>query len=81
MPDKKLLTAAALTAALAAGGAGGALLGRPLLSGAQEGTTTTAAPADAGDHGPHDGVRPAFEAAATALGMSVDDLRSELRDG
>jgi uncharacterized protein YidB (DUF937 family) len=80
VPDRKLLTAAALTAALAAGGAGGVLLGRPLVSDAQqEDPTTTEAPADEGRfvRGPRAGL----EAAAEALGMGVDELRDALRDG
>jgi len=81
VPDKKLLTAAALTAALAAGGAGGVLLGRPLVSGAQQdGSTTTEAPAEEGRlH--RGGPRAGLEAAAEALGMEVDELRDALEDG
>lgn len=83
MPDKKLLTAAALTAALAAGGAGGALLGRPLVTSAQQSdapTTSTEAP-DEGGRLHRGGFRVGLDAAAEALGMSADDLRSELEDG
>jgi hypothetical protein len=80
VPDKKLLTAAALTAALAAGGAGGVLLGRPLVSGAQQdGSTTTEAPAEEGRlH--RGGPRAGLQAAAEALGMEVDELRDALED-
>jgi uncharacterized protein YidB (DUF937 family) len=83
VPDKKLLTAAALTAALAAGGAGGALLGRPLVTSAQQSddpTTTTEAPDETG-HPHRGGFRFGLEAAAEALGISTDDLRTALRDG
>ena len=83
VPNKKLLTAAALTAALAAGGAGGALLGQPLISGAQQSddsTTTTEAPDEAGRMH-RGGLRFGLDAAAEALGMSADDLRSALEDG
>lgn len=83
MPDKKLLTAAALTAALAAGGAGGALLGRPLVTSAQQsdGSTSTTEAPDEGGRMHRGGLRFGLEAAAKALGMSADDLRSELEDG
>ena len=83
VPDKKLLTAAALTAALAAGGVGGAVLGRPLVTGAQQSddsTTTTEAP-DQGGRLHRKGFHFGLEAAATALGVSAEDLRSELEDG
>jgi uncharacterized protein YidB (DUF937 family) len=82
VPDRKLLTAAALTAALAAGGAGGVLLGRPLVSGAQQdgSTTTTEAPAEEGRFH-RGGPRAGLDAAAEALGMEVDELRTALRDG
>ena len=83
MPDKKLLTAAALTAALATGGVGGALLGRPLVTSAQQSddsTTTTEELDDGGGRRHRHGVHLALEAAAEALGISVEDLRSALRD-
>jgi uncharacterized protein YidB (DUF937 family) len=83
VPDKKLLTAAALTAALVSGGAGGALLGRPLITSAQtsdDSTTTTEAP-DEGGRLHRGGLRFGLEAAAEALGISADDLRSALEDG
>ena len=93
MPSsKKLIGAAALTAALAGGGVVGALFGTPTLSSAQ--TSTTEAPAEVeagageeatpedGHHCERHGVRGAgLEAAAEALGMSEDDLRTALRDG
>ena len=82
MPDKKLLTAAALTATLAVGGGVGALLGQPLVSGAQQcddpTTTTTEAPADEGARRHRGG--PGLEAAAEALGISVEDLRTAVRE-
>jgi hypothetical protein len=88
MNTKKLLGATAFTVALAGGGVAGAILGVPGTSGAQEPTTTTAT-ADAPDgHGPGFGFRArhevrmdGLEAAADALGMTVDDLRAELQDG
>jgi uncharacterized protein YidB (DUF937 family) len=82
VPDKKLLTAAALTAALAAGGAGGALLGLPLITSAQtsDDSTTTEAP-DEGGRLHRGGPRFGLEAAAEALGVSADDLRRALEDG
>jgi uncharacterized protein YidB (DUF937 family) len=88
VPDKKLLTAAALAATLAVGGGVGALLGTPLVSGAQESddpTTTTEAPDEGpGFHFGHHRFGAPFEgvsAAAEALGMSASELRTALRDG
>lgn len=88
--SKKFLGAAALTATLAGGGIAGALLGSPTTSGAQSETTTTTTEATSGSTTePKDRLdrldRPGFhrggaalEAAATALGISLDDLRTEL---
>ena len=93
MPDRKLLTAAAIMGALAAGGVGGALLGAPSLSIAQEGedTTTTTAPADDtesespdGECGPGRGgffLGANLDVAAEALGITEDELNDALRDG
>jgi hypothetical protein len=84
---KKLLGATAFTVALAGGGVAGALLGVPGTSGAQTSTTTTADPAaDGPGFGFGFGLRhevrmDGLEAAADALGMSVDDLRTELQSG
>ena len=87
-PNRKLLGAAAMTVALTAGGAVGATLGNPLASGAQDNPTTTTAPdadADASPdrspttegRGGRGGVD--LEAAATALGLTTDELRTELK--
>ncbi len=78
------LAGLALIAGLAGGGVAGALFGAPGISGAQEAPTTTA-PADTppGPGGPgcagHRG--PGLEAAATALGMTNEELRTELQAG
>lgn len=78
---KKLIGAAAFSVALAGGGIAGALLGTPGTSGAQETTTSTAAAAD-DEARPHGGPRREhLEAAATALGMTVDELRTALVAG
>lgn len=78
MPTRKLLGAAAFSAALAAGGVAGALFATPVLSGAQE----------AAEERSVEGARPRhsakgehLEAAASALGMSVEELRTELAAG
>lgn len=87
MEKRKTLAAAALTGAIGAGALFGAALGNPLASGAQEDTTTTEAapPADGegregregrGHRGPFD-----LEAAAEAVGLSVEDLRAQLAEG
>lgn len=87
MKRSNLIASITLTAGLVTGGIGGALLGIPAVSGAQ--TDTTPPPAEQqqpgppkrghGGHGCHRG--PGLQAAATALNMSVEDLRTQLRDG
>lgn len=79
---RKLIGAAAFSVALAGGGIAGALLGTPVTSGAQEeSTTTTATPAD-DEARPGGGPRgERLEAAATALGMTADELEAELQAG
>ena len=87
----KLLGAAAFSGALALGGAAGALLGTPSVSNAQEEdtTTTTAASDEGSTDSPDapDGRHPGgcggakLEAAADALGISVEELRTALADG
>jgi hypothetical protein len=82
METKKLIGAAAFTVALAGGGVAGALLGVPGVSSAQDSgpsTTTTDEP-DGGAiafHVRHEG-GPHLEAAAEALGLTVDELQAEL---
>lgn len=89
MEKKKLIGAAAFSLALAGGGVAGAIIGSPLSSGAQESTTTTApangAP-DAGDHlfmrhGGGHRMGMGLDAAATAIGITTDELRTELQAG
>ena len=92
MRRNTVIASVTLTAGLAAGGLAGALLGVPGVSGAQ--TPTTEAPTQApaqqdpdaqppgrgrGGPGCHKG--PRLQAAATALNMSLDDLRAQLREG
>jgi hypothetical protein len=86
---RKLLGAAAFSLALAGGGVAGALLGTPGTSGAQDETTTTVAdnattptPADAEGrpHGPGQG-GPRLDAAAEAIGITADELKTELEAG
>jgi hypothetical protein len=90
MQTKKLIGAAAFSLALAGGGVAGAMFGSPLSSGAQEQTTTTngdtatTASPDAGTPAPgwvghREG--PKLEAAAKAIGITVDELRTELEAG
>lgn len=80
-PNRKLLAGAAFSLALAGGGVAGALLGTPNLSLAQTGSTQTAAVAESGGGpgGEHRGER--LSAAADALGMTVEELRTELQAG
>ncbi|HEX2575602.1 MAG TPA: hypothetical protein VHK88_04585 [Aquihabitans sp.] len=90
MPAKKLLGAAAMTAALAGGGIIGATVGSPTTSGAQDPTTSTTAPADpapgsgAGERGEglgRGGKGIDLDVAAETLGLTVDELRTELEAG
>ena len=91
MPSRKMLGAAAMTAALAAGGVVGATVGYPSVSGAQKDATPTSAPTDSAslpdrgeDHGPgRRGFRGAMdlEVAAKALGVTADELRTQLKAG
>ena len=82
---RKLLGAAAFSFALAGGGVAGALLGTPSLSGAQDETddTSTTEVEGSGFAGPggHLGHRGAgLAAAAEALGITEDELRTALED-
>lgn len=93
--NRKLVGAAAFSLALAGGGAVGALLGTPDLSGAQDetdtadatdttDTTDSSTESDAGRHGPggrFGGGGEALATAAEALGISEDELRTQLEDG
>ena len=76
---RKLIGAAAFSVALAGGGVAGALLGTPVVSGAQESATTTAEDGGEVAHVHARGER--LDAAATALGMTADELRTELQAG
>lgn len=83
--NRKLLGAAAFALALAGGGAAGAILGTPSLSGAQDETDDATIDRERGafERGP-DRHRFGGEALATAaevLGLSEDDLRTQLADG
>jgi uncharacterized protein (DUF433 family) len=83
MRPTKMLAAGAIAGTIALGAGAGALLFTPTVSLAQDGTTTTTtAEDDAGRVGHHVfGRGLVLEAAAKAIGISVDDLRSELEDG
>ena len=87
MPSKKQLIAAGLlSASLVGGGAVGAILGTPSVTSAQEaedeGTTdeTPAAP-DGPRGGRHGHLLVGLTAAAEALGLRAEELRTELADG
>lgn len=88
MRKPKTVAAVAMTAALAGGALIGSTLGNPLASGAQDGTTTTTtAPADgngaAPDGGGHGHGRGGIdlEVAAETLGLTADEVRTQLQDG
>jgi hypothetical protein len=75
--SRKFFAPIVVAAAVAAGGVGGALIGVPALSGASETPTSQSAPA-ATAASARSG---AFAAAADALGISVKDLATDLKDG
>jgi hypothetical protein len=95
MSTKKIIGALAIAGGLAGGGAVGAVLGTPGVSSAQSSTSSdsssSTAPDSPGAPGvPGEGHGPRFEmhgggvnleTAANALGMSPDDLRTELESG
>ena len=87
MEKKKLIGAAAFCLALAGGGAAGAMFGSPLSSGAQESSTTstTTAPDANGPQGfgfrKHHVVGMELDAAAKAIGITTEQLRTELQSG
>jgi len=76
----KILGAAAFSLALAGGGVAGALLGTPSSSDARANATEATQPLGSGAPGAdHRGE--GLTAAATAIGISEDDLRTALQDG
>jgi hypothetical protein len=80
--NRKLLGAAAFSLALAGGGAVGALLGTPSFSGAQDGAeATTEATADDVGPGRFEHRGEGLTAAAEAIGITEDELRTALQDG
>lgn len=87
MPSHKVIGAAAVSGALAIGALFGATLGNPVTSGAESATTatTTTTPGGAkppqGDHPGGRGGGVELEAAAKAIGITVGELRTELKDG
>jgi polyhydroxyalkanoate synthesis regulator phasin len=92
MRKQKTVAAVAMTAALAGGALIGATLGSPLASGAQDSTTTTTAPSSGSENGTaesaeHDGPGRGFgrglslEVAAETLGLTTEELRTQLQDG
>jgi len=84
---RKLLGAAAFSLALAGGGVAGAVLGTPSFSSAQDDTSTTteadATPTeeDRPPGGRFGHVGEGLTAAADALGITEDELRTALQDG
>ena len=90
MRKQKTIAAVALSAAIAGGALFGATLGNPLASGAQDGgSTTTTAPSGSSQQAPEPGPggegrhRGPFdlEVAAKTLGLSTDELRTQLEAG
>lgn len=82
MFGRRLTIPLAIVASVVVGGTAGALLGVPVLSGASSNSTTNATSAS----GPATKVRTAgpsalLDAAAKALHMTTDDLRTRLSDG
>ena len=90
MRKQKTIAAVALTAALAGGAIFGATLGNPLASGAQDNSSTTTTAPKTDQNGPGQGGRPDgpgfgrgvdLEVAAKTLGLSTDELRTQLQAG
>lgn len=79
--NRKLLGAAAFSLALAGGGVAGAVLGTPDLSLAQDSEETSTTAEDATGHPRFEHRGEGLEAAADAIGISVEDLVAALRDG
>ena len=90
MANRKLVGAAAMAGALTIGGVVGVALGSPSTSSAQKAAATTTAPRPGPGpgkgpgmggprRGPGGGVE--LDAAAKAIGITVDDLRAALHDG
>lgn len=80
-PNRKLLAGAAFSLALAGGGVAGALLGTPGLSLAQAGSSDSAVVVHGDGDGPLGHRGEGLRTAAEALGMTVDELRTELEAG
>ncbi|HEX5096101.1 MAG TPA: hypothetical protein VFX21_08815 [Acidimicrobiia bacterium] len=94
MLGRRILVPATVAAAIAAGGVAGAVLGVPGISGAQESPTTVAPGPEDAPAPPEGGPGLMFhhrggpmmggdmlDAAATALGMTTDELLAQLKDG
>ena len=90
MAIKKLLLAGAIVAGLAGAGLVGALVGGTSVSYAEEATDEAATddesgrgpgPGDGGGRGPGHGGPPPFEVVAETLGITEDELRTELEAG
>lgn len=79
--NRKLLGAVALSLALAGGGVAGAVLGTPGLSLAQDSEETSTTAEDPTRHPRFEHRGEGLEAAADAIGISVEDLVAALRDG
>jgi hypothetical protein len=86
MRRSRLVTGIAVVAAVAAGGVGGALIGVPSLSGAQQLASSAVNVAATGNPPAANATRPAhrsalLEAAAKALNLTPEQLRTKLSDG
>lgn len=77
----KLIGAVAFSAALAGGGVAGAVLGVPSISGAQtpSSSSDSSSATPRPERGPKGG--PQLDAAASALGITADELRTQLESG
>jgi hypothetical protein len=83
MAQNKLIGAVAISAALAGGGIAGALLGTPSISGAQtpSSSSSSSSVAPAAPERGRPGVGPQLGTAASARGITADELRTELESG
>jgi hypothetical protein len=79
--SRKFFAPLVVALAVAGGGVAGAVIGVPSLSGAQESTTQSPSTSSSANPSTPTARSGVFAAAADALGMSLEDLATEMRSG